>query len=110
MTTRSVTLAVGTVSVARDSAVFTCPNGSHTIVKNIRLYNPSATATKSVAIYLARPSVANVTIITETLTANLVYSADLWIILEPGDALVFVSSPFGATYWVSGALLPVGST
>lgn len=102
MTTRSARLAVGTSTTSAVVAVYTCPAGKTTLVKDVRLYAGTSVGR---AVLLARHSGVDVSIVDEAMSAVSVVQKQGFIVLEPGDQLCVYSSTNTFTFWVSGAEL-----
>lgn len=102
MTTRTSRLAVGNSTTSAVVVVYTCPAGKTAIVKDVRLYAGSSVGR---AVFLARHSGTDVSIIDEPMTASSVTQKQGFIVLEPGDQLAVYSSTNTFAFWASGAEL-----
>jgi len=110
VTTRSTAILRYVASASTYTAVYTVPQGTVVLVKDSRVHvTTSVSLTWSIwASHPANGAVASIGKATTTADQDWVLSG--WLVLEPGDE-IFVSVTGGPVYfWMSGALLPVGST
>ena len=110
MTTRSSRLYVGAHVADGFVSVFTCPPSTVILVKSILVLSTSALKAGSLAVQAASGQVT-VTLLEDSAPVQFQpVEWNGWVVLEEGDELVTVTNITTANYWISGAVLPVGST
>jgi len=104
---RNKPLAVGLLATAGSPTIYTCPAGHNTIVKSIYVTRQAGTV-GSFKIEALRAGGAVVSIYESQSVQELaVNTAQLWIVLAPGDLLTATLTTPTIYYWVSGAELPL---
>lgn len=104
---RNKPLAVGLLATAGTITIYTCPAGHNTIVKSLYITRQVGTV-GPFKIEAIRMGGGAVSIYESTSVQELaVNTAQLWIVLAPGDFLNATLSAPTIYYWVSGAELPL---
>jgi hypothetical protein len=110
VTTRSTALFVGHVAAAGGTGKITVPPAAVWLLKTIQLFNQGSSPSNSI-VYIVNPSTGTqIYVYQAALGVQELVLQELWAVLEPDDELAVYSSEPGLNYWISGAVLPVGST
>lgn len=103
MPVRTARLAAGTVAAGANAFIVTCPAGKTIIIKDIRLWNTTGTATNHIVSVNSGP--ASTWIRYSTVAGNDTPAMSPWIVLEPGDTLSMYTQHSAMAYHVSGTEL-----
>jgi hypothetical protein len=102
--TRSDVLIEGDYS-AGGVAVYTVPANQVWIIKSIRRFNSTGTATRWFLDLYAQDGSTRMRLIDETLASLTPLETSTWTVAQPGDQFS-VQSYSGLWLWISGARLP----
>lgn len=111
MPVRSELLAAGRRTDATLVVVYSTPDGDTTILKSLRLFNVSTSATIDVLVAMDAGSFNQTPFLEVQLLPRKHYYEDLWVVLPPfAEICVRGDVDGGCNYWFSGAeLLGVSS-
>lgn len=109
MTTRSTTLFVGVVTLAKLEQAYVSPPDRVTLVKAAAFTNYGGTVTHA-RLLLGRPGLGDVVVIYDSdLAASSSAQLQTWHVLMPNDWLSLTASTGSFWTWISGAQLPAFS-
>lgn len=103
---RNSCVARGVLATGAAVVVFTVPDSTVLLLKNIQLYFTTGTG-PTVAIYLAAPSGTPAVLVANTGgDAHGIASWSGWTAMNAGDYIYMVDTGGTLQYWIAGALLP----
>lgn len=106
MTTRSATLGhASTTALQLNGTLCTVPAGETWIVKDIRVLNVNAGPASAIISVTGVGNVDGTWLINKTLAGVSYDGMSCWVVMEPGDYLVYASDQGLVRFWVSGAKL-----
>jgi hypothetical protein len=107
--TRSAKLLSRVSNVANFTDAFYCPSTAFVIVKSWHVQNFAA-ETNAMTIFVADPiRGTQIYLFSDQLTPQAEAAGEVWIVLEPEDAVAVSASVIGGHFWISGAKLPLPS-